>query len=44
MQRTYCDFTALRLADINGDGRDDLVFVDLADSTVQAWSNDGAIG
>ncbi|KAH6707532.1 hypothetical protein BKA61DRAFT_678931 [Leptodontidium sp. MPI-SDFR-AT-0119] len=34
----------LRLADINGDGRDDLVFVDLADSTVQAWSNDGAIG
>ncbi|PVH86852.1 carbohydrate esterase family 3 protein [Cadophora sp. DSE1049] len=35
---------SLRLADINGDGRDDLVHVDLVDSTVTAWSNDGATG
>mgnify|MGYP003629443527 FL=1 len=34
----------LRLADINGDGRDDLVYVDLVDSTITAWSNEGATG
>ncbi|KAL2074793.1 hypothetical protein VTL71DRAFT_8572 [Oculimacula yallundae] len=34
----------LRLADIDGDGRDDLLFVDLVDSTTQAWHNDGPSG
>ena len=33
----------LRLADINGDGRDDFVYVDPLNGSVTAWYNGGAI-
>ncbi|CZT02070.1 uncharacterized protein RAG0_09396 [Rhynchosporium agropyri] len=35
---------ALRIADINGDGRDDIIYVDLVASAIEVWTNDGATG
>ena len=33
----------LRLADINGDGRDDFLFVDMLNGSTTAWYNGGPI-